>query len=147
MRNRILSIIFLLAAAFTVQAQGVSKGYTLLSDVSGKTATQKQADTISAATTTKTQTAKIEGFWNSVSVQVELNRISGTANGKVILYGSLNGSSYEKVDSLATVYNVAQQTKVFQSVPSKYVWYRVTYTTGSGTQSVAFKSYAVARKQ
>ncbi len=145
MKNIIYSAILTLLAAFSVNAQTVSKAFTLLSDVPGKTTAQKQADTVANAAT-KSQSIKIDGFYNSVSVQVEATRISGTAAGKIYLRGSLTGGSYEKVDSL-TLANVATvQTKVFQSVPSKYVFYQIQFV-GSGTQSTAFKSYAVARKQ
>jgi len=135
---------FALLLSMSAAAQTVSKSTQLLSDVPGKTAAQKQADTVANATT-KTQSVQIAGYFDSVSIQASLTKISGTAAGKVYLLGSLDGSQYEKADSL-TVANVATQTKVFTSNPSKYVYYRISFV-GSGTQSTSFKSVAVYRKR
>lgn len=146
MKQIFLSFLIMLAVCFgcaNTQAQTKSESFTLYSDVPNKTTAQKQSDTIT--TGTKTQTNKIAGYYNIAAVQVEVNKISGTGAGKAILYGSLNGTSYEKVDSL-TIVNVTQQTKVFSLVPSKYVFYRISVSV-TGTQSLAFKSLAVARKQ
>lgn len=130
----------------SVQAQSQSSSVTLYSDVPNKTTAQKQADTLANAAT-KSQSRSIPGYYDNIAVQVELNRISGTAAGKVYLRGSLNGTSYEKFDSL-TVANVAQQTKIFNVAPSKYTFYQIQFVGGVGaTQSVAFKSMAVPRKR
>lgn len=148
MKRFIYSAIIVLFAALSVNAQSKSDGLTLLSDVANKTNAQKQADTVANAGT-KTQTVKIAGFQSSVSVQATVTRISGTVNAKVYLMGSLTGNAneFEKADSVSLVNVATPQVKVFSSVPSKYVFYRVQVTGGSGaTQSLAVKSYAVFRK-
>lgn len=148
MRNFLTIICLALTVCFScannAQAQSQSSSVTLYSDVPNKTAAQRQADTLANAAT-KSQTRSIPGYFDNVAVQVELNRISGTAAGKVYLRGSINGTSYEKFDSL-TVANVAQQTKIFNVAPSKYTFYQIQFV-GTGTQSVAFKSVALPRKR
>jgi len=145
MKNFILSLCLVLIAVAGLQAQSASKGFKLLSDVPGKTAAQAQKDT-AVNTTAKSQSAKLPGYYAIFSVQVQLDKISGTTAGKAYFEGSLTGTTngWEKVDSL-TLVNVASQTKVFASAPSKYVYYRIRVVP-TGTQSTAFFSYGVARK-
>jgi hypothetical protein len=143
MKSILLTLVFAIAC-IGVQAQ-TSKAFPLKSDVAGKTSTQAKADT-AVNTTAKSQTAVIPGYWATISVQVDLTRISGTTAGKLYYEGSLTGSGvYEKVDSL-TLANVAAQSKVFNSTPGKFVYYRVRVVP-TGTQSTSFRSLAVARKQ
>lgn len=143
MKRLLFSLLFALVA-FAGIAQSSSESIPLLSDVAGKTTAQKQRDTIS--TGTETQSAKIAGYRDVVSIQVEVNRLSGTAGGTAILQGSLYGTAntFVNIDTL-TFTNVAAQTKIFEVNPSKYVFYRVAVTV-SGTQSLDFRSLAVARK-
>ena len=129
--------------------QTVSKSAILISDASKLLPSQKVADTLANATT-KTQTLKIDGYNDMVSVQANLTKISGTAAGKVYLLGSLDGTNYARAggaDSL-TVLNVTSQSKIFDVVPSKFVYYRIQFVGASGaTQSVRFNSLALIRKK
>lgn len=132
----LLSMLLMTGLSF---GQTVSKLTPLKSNTTGK-----DSDTLANATT-KNQTAKIDGYFDSVSIQTNLTKLSGTAAGKVYLLGSLDGVNYVKDDSL-TVANVTTQSKIFTSNPSKYVFYRVSFV-GTGTQSVKFNSIAVHRKR
>lgn len=145
MKRFILSICLALLTIAGVQAQSVSKGFKLLSTVSGKTAAQAQKDT-AVNTTAKSQQIKLPGYYDIVSVQTQFDKISGTTAGKAYFEGSLTGTTngWEKVDSL-TLTNVASQVKVFSSAPSKYVYYRIRVVP-TGTQSTAFFSFGIARK-
>jgi hypothetical protein len=142
----ILPMLLLTAMSF---GQTASRSQILTSDASKALASQKVADTLANATT-KTQTAKIDGFNDMVSVQAVLTKISGTAAGKVYLLGSLDGTNFVRAggsDSL-TVLNVTTQSKIFEVTPSKYVHYRIQFVGGTGaTQSVRFNSLAVYRKR
>lgn len=148
MKNLILALAFALLATVTpaLAQKEVSKAFKLKSDVAGKTTTQAAKDTASG-TVEKSQSVAIAGFWNTVSVQTMLKKLTGTPAGKVYFEGSLNGAanSWDKADSL-TVLNVATQTKVFNVSPSKYVYYRVRFV-GTDTHTTEFYSFAVARKQ
>lgn len=151
MKNIILIALTVLFAAFNADAQtrAVSKGIKLKSDVAGKTQVQATLDT-AVNTTAKSQSAYIPGFANSVSVQTDFRKISGTigAGSKAYLEGSLTkgnaASQYEKVDSVSLA-NVTNQQKVFVVVPGKFVYYRVR-VVGVGTHATEFKSFAVQRK-
>lgn len=145
MKNLILVLALAILSASPVLAQrSASKAYRFKSDVVGKTATQAAKDTATNAVE-KSQSVQILGFWNTVSVQVFLRKLTGTPAGKVYYEGSLNGAAntWDKADSI-TVYNIANQTKIFNTTPSKYVFYRIRFA-GTGTQTTEFYSIAVAR--
>lgn len=146
MKNFIFALALgLLAIATPVLAQkDISKAFKLKSEVAGKSAVQAQKDTATNAVE-KAQSVRIPGVWSTVSVQAFLRKLSGTPAGKVYFEGSLTGASnsWDKADSV-TVLNVANQTKIFNVTPSKYVFYRIRFA-GSGTQSTEFSSLAVAR--
>lgn len=126
------------------KTESISKAIVLTSDL-----TKKEADTLSNATT-KTQTATIPGYNDLVTVQVFLNKISGTAAGKVYLLGSINGIDFTRAggsDSL-TVLNVATQNRSFIIAPSQFTAYRIQFVGGVGaTQSVRFNSVALFRRR
>lgn len=132
----LLSMLLLTGLSF---GQTVSKLTVLKSNTTGK-----DSDTLANAGT-KNQSVKIEGYFDSVSIQTNLTKLSGTAAGKVYLLGSLDGVNFVKDDSL-TVANVTTQSKIFTSNPSKYLHYRISFV-GTGTQSVKFNSLAVYRKR
>lgn len=155
MRNKISLILLGLSLAVSsfVQGQALQKSESvsapsiLTSNVVGKTAAQSIADTLVNAAT-KTQTVKIPGYWDVVSIQANLTKISGTTAGKVYLLGSLDNVSFDRaggLDSL-TVSNVTLQSKTFHVSPSRYVFYRIQFV-GTGTQSTRFNSLAVTRKK
>lgn len=144
MKSIVLSLCFALLCVGVQAQKSISKGFRLVSDVTGKTSAQAQKDT-AVNTTAKSQTAYIPGYYSTVSVQVDLTKISGTAAGKVYFEGSLNKTGqFEKVDSL-TLANVTAQSKVFNVTPGRFVYYRIRVAP-TGTQSTAFQSFAVARK-
>lgn len=140
----ILTSSFTHAQVAVQKTESVSKAVVLVSDL-----TKRAADTLSNATT-KTQTATIPGYNDLVTVQVFLNKISGTAAGKVYLLGSINGTDFTRAggaDSL-TVVNVASQNRSFIITPSQYTAYRIQFVGGVGaTQSVRFNSIALFRKR
>lgn len=82
-------------------------------------------------TGTKNISLSVSGAYNTGAFQVVITKIDGTVAGNAILQGSVNGTNFVNIDTLATS-NVATQTKIFTENPVKYPFYRVSYT-GSGT--------------
>ena len=136
----LLGCILLLAAGLTDSAQA-QRVYSLPG------ATGYTTDTV-VNTATKTQTIRVDGYQDAVTIQVVLTKISGTAAGKVYLLGSIDGANYIRAggaDSLV-VTNVATQSGIFKVTNSPYLYYRTSYT-GSGTQSVKIQAKAIWRKR
>lgn len=96
---------------------------------------------------TKTQTAQISVINSKVGIQVDLTTISGTPAGVVRLFGSMNGTRFQRIlatDSLNV--NVNALTKQFVVTDPLYTHYQVQFI-GSGTQSTKINSIAVYRKE
>lgn len=100
-------------------------------------------DTVANAGT-KTQYADFGYSPKALTIQIDLNKISGTAAGKVILEASVDGINYvriAKTDSLI-IANVASQRKIFipDALDLRYRYFQ-TKTIGTGTQSVRVNSF------
>ncbi len=91
-------------------------------------------------TGTKNLNLTVKGTNTTGLFQVVVTKISGTVAGNVIFQGSVDGTNFVNLDTLATT-NVTTQTKVFSDIPVKYPFYRVTYT-GSGTMSAILSGRA-----
>lgn len=113
----------------TTNASGQTSG------ILRSTPTHTAVDTVSNATA-KHQYATINGYQHIVAIQAVYTEISGTSAGTIKLYGSIDGTRYERVgtDSLAITDITTAQTHIFQVAPSKHVYYRLT-TQGAGTMS------------
>lgn len=103
-------------------------------------------DTVS--TVAKSHALNTAGYWSQLLLQVNLNKISGTAGGVVRVFAGLDGVNYPvrvaNNDSLV-VANVSAQFKIFDVGPTKYPYYKVVYTP-TGTMSVKFQTYFFTRK-
>lgn len=86
----------------------------------------------------------VSAGYSSIAVQPVVTKISGTVAGNVIFQGSLDGTNYQDLDTLA-LSNVATNSAVFAHAPTPYVHYRVRFIT-SGTQSYVPRIYYVLRK-
>ncbi|CAG5001852.1 hypothetical protein DYBT9275_02754 [Dyadobacter sp. CECT 9275] len=143
----LLSLFFLIGALDAAHAQvkdkdkSESRFLPLISKTTGKT-----IDTLSNATT-KRQTVKAEGYYNTVSIITTLKKNSGTMAGKLYFQLSHDGIHFARAggaDSL-TVTNVDSLSKEFNISPSRALFYRIEFV-GSGTQSTRFNSTAILRK-
>lgn len=143
MKKLFFALAFMLSVA-AAQAQS----YTLLS-VWGAT-------TDSVTNTETTVLSKQIPGKGTVTVQLNITRISGTAAGTAILQGSLDGTNYVTLhyatggattgvqnDSF-TLTNVASQSVSWVINPSAYTYYRVS-VTGSGTTLLRLASTAIKR--
>lgn len=91
-------------------------------------------------TGTKTLNLAVKGTNTTGAFQVVVTKISGTVAGNVIFQGSVDGTNFVNLDTLATT-NVATQTEIFTDIPVKYPFYRMTYT-GTGTMSAIISGRA-----
>lgn len=89
---------------------------------------------------TKTLNLAVKGTNTTGAFQVVVTKISGTVAGNVIFQGSVDGTNFINLDTLATT-NVATQTEIFTDIPVKYPFYRMTYT-GTGTMSAIISGRA-----
>jgi len=93
----------------------------------------------------------LSNYYNTVSFQAVVTKISGTVAGTVTLQGSNDGTNYVTVSSsyaTATTLSCTDQTtntKMFVVTGSPYKYYRLSYT-GSGTMSATIKGYCVPNR-
>ncbi len=110
---------------------------------------------ISSDTTTNTGTSYltvgVSGWYNTVTIQSVVTKISGTVAGTVTLQGSVDGTNYVTVNSSyadVTSYsptNVATSSNLFVVTGSPYRYYRLSYT-GAGTMAASHKGYILPNK-
>lgn len=138
MKKLFFACLMILAAAITA-ADSKAQVYSMLSTV-GNT-----SDTV-ANTATEVLTKQVPGTYSVLAVQAVVTKISGTAAGTVILQGSIDGTNYYAVgDDTLTMTDVASKTHIWVVTPSKYLYYRLSYT-GSGTMSCRLQGTLMARK-
>lgn len=102
-------------------------------------------------TGTKILYAKVTGFKETITIIVDVTKISGTLAGSLKPVVSKNGTTwydatgYTTSDTTLTVTDVAAQGKAYQCRKG-YQYYGVQWT-GSGTMSGSFIATLLARKQ
>lgn len=93
-------------------------------------------------------TLGVQKWYNTVTIQSVVTKISGTVAGTVTLQGSIDGTNYVTVNSSyadVTSYSptdVATSTKLFVVTGSPYRYYRLSYT-GAGTMSASHRGYVL----
>jgi hypothetical protein len=145
-------------------------GYMLGNPSSGKHTSVAMLNVSSVATSTVTNTAtgyctkRSRAWYDDISIQAVVTKVSGTAAGTVTLQGSLDGTNFVtvptnylfdvtgqepyKVDDTATltVTDVTTSTKIFTVIGSPFQYYRLSYT-GSGTMVCTLKGYFLGNKK
>jgi len=79
-----------------------------------------------------------------VTIEANVNKVSGTIGGTLYLQGSLSGTSWNTLDSLVTS-NQALNSKWFKQSPSYYYFYRIYYATSTTQVSTINASYVTRR--
>jgi hypothetical protein len=93
----------------------------------------------------------VTNWYNTVTIQSVVTKISGTVAGTVTLQGSIDGTNYVTVNSSyadVTSYsptNVATSSKLFVVTGSPYRYYRLSYT-GAGTMAASHRGYVLPNK-
>lgn len=132
--------------------------YLFTSGATNKHASQNMLSNVSLTSDTTINTATsyvslpVTNWYNTVSIQSVVTKISGTVAGTVTLQGSLDGTNFNTVDpNYATVTsyvptNVSTNTKVFVVTGSPYRYYRLSYT-GTGTMSASHRGYVLPNRK
>lgn len=133
------------ASVFTQGSTNKHVALNMLSNVS-----------LTSDTTTNTATSYIglglAAWYNTVTIQSVVTKISGTVAGTVTLQGSIDGTNYVTVNSSyadVTSYSptdVATSSKLFVVTGSPYRYYRLSYA-GAGTMSASHKGYVLPNKK
>lgn len=143
-------IALLIAASFGVQAQAS----VLASLYNGKTTyslANLQAATATSDTVTNTGTgalyAKRIAGPGTVTIQVNVTKVSGTVGGTITLYGSLDGVNYSALNTEETQTALATKTAADASATyhwrlknSPFLYYEVGWA-GTGTMVATFTGY------
>jgi hypothetical protein len=111
---------------------------------------------LSSDTTTNTGTSYLTlpttQWYNTVTVQSVVTKISGTVAGTVTLQGSNDGINYNTVNASyadAVSYSPTDQatnTRIFIITGSPYRYYRLSYT-GAGTMSAYHRAYLLPNRK
>lgn len=141
MKKILLIIVSLSLMAFTSQAQSGNL-LTTMTNPNGAA-----IDTVTNATA-EGATLKVPGSYNSLSVTINLTKISGTVAGKVYLKVSNDGVGYgdNAIDS-ATLKD-ASATYQLSSSPKRFLYYKVEIA-GTGTLSASYTKptlYAIKKE-
>lgn len=92
----------------------------------------------------KTLISPTLGYATSITIQVDITKISGTLGGSLTAVVSNDGITYYAIGSAYTVTDVASQGTTF--TPTLGFRYYGVRWTGTGTMSGSFKAKLVTRK-
>lgn len=89
---------------------------------------------------------KTVGYCDHASFQVVNTKLSGTVAGTVYFVASLDGTNWQKLDSL-TMANVTTNSKLFTDAGCKYNNYAIQTVNSAGTMSLKTRALALYRKR
>lgn len=136
----------------------VPAAYLFSSGLGNKHIAVNMLSPFSAVKDTTTNTAEsyvtipVGQWYDNITIQSVVTKISGTVAGTVTLQGSIDGTNYQTVDSNyanSTSYvptNVTTNTFMFVVTGSPYRYYRLSYT-GAGTMSASHRGYLLPNKK
>lgn len=125
-------LLFILLAAVTMITANAQKR-----DISAKDTNTNVSATVISYVNYNSVASKVKAF------QASVTKVSGTVAGKVYLEATVDGSQWQKLDSLV-LSDVAAQTKLFSISATYYNSYRANFTT-TGTQ-VSYLIFSVLRR-
>lgn len=108
------------------------------------TPTHSVNDTLTNAATLN-QYLRLDGYLETITIQSNFTRLSGTLAGTVGLYGSVDGTGYTLIDTVTTLTNVATKLFTWKIHPTYYRYHKLVFI-GSGTESVKVYTPAIWRK-
>lgn len=124
--------VFSLVATSDIQAQ------------SGTKMSVAVADTLTNTDTTS-KVIPITGGFSSLAIQPIVKRLSGTAAGTVVLYGSVDGVNYVATGDTMTLTNQVTNTTLWKIGVPAYSYYKVI-AISSGTVSEVLNVWYILRK-
>lgn len=117
------------------------------SDVNAQRGTQLpvvSADTLSNTDTTSKIIAVTGGF-STLAIQPVVKRLSGTAAGSVVLYGSIDGVNYVATGDTLSLTNQVTNTTLWKIGVPSYSYYKVV-AISSGSVSEVLNVFYLVRK-
>jgi hypothetical protein len=132
-------------------------GYALTAGGMGKRASISMTQAFGSTSDTIVNTATgyvgitVNNYYERVSIQTVVTKISGTVSGTVTMQGSNDGTNFVTVSSAFSdaqtlnTTDVATQSKLFTITGNPYKYYRLSYT-GSGTMSATIKGNLVPNR-
>lgn len=106
--------------------------------------TVASADTLTNADTTS-KVLTVSGGFSSLSFQVNVTRLSGTAAGTVVLYASNDGTNYVSTGDTLTLSNQVTNTATWNVGLPAFAYYKVI-AISSGTVSEVLNVWYLTRK-
>lgn len=97
-------------------------------------------------TTPDTVTLYLPGYYKTIAFQPVVSKDSGTVNGTVIIYGSIDGVNFVTTGDTLSLTNTTTQTTIFKHSDPVWVYFR-GIALGSGTQAGKLQIYYTARKE
>jgi hypothetical protein len=127
---KIFSVLLVSLALMASTFQAKAQHATLMRLAAGDTlVTSASSDTVSKVLT-------VTAGYATLTFQVEVNKISGTVDGKVYLYSSLDGSDYQLTDSSAVLTDATSNVRWFDKVAPGRTYYKVQVRpVGADTES------------
>jgi len=134
MKNLFLALVASILCLVTVDAAAQSA--TKMTVVS--------ADTLTNADTTS-KVINVTAGYASLAIQPIVKRLSGTAAGTVVLYGSIDGVNYVSTGDTLTLTNQVTNTKLWNIGVPAYSSYKVV-AISSGTVSEVLNVWYIVRR-
>lgn len=151
MKNRIFIIAILASAMFL----GVSQKSEAQITLGNQTVSLRNSSSLTRDTVTNTaahvMSYQVKGAQKSITIQVDVTKITGTLAGTIVPVGSNDGVTFYVITDAYgaaasyTVTDVSTQGKCF-NIPTGYPYVGVLWT-GSGTMSGSFTAKLFSRKQ
>lgn len=110
----------------------------------GSKMTVAVADTLTNADTTS-KVLQVTGGFSSLAIQPIVKRLSGTAAGTVVLYGSIDGVNYVSTGDTLSLTNQVTNTAIWNIGVPAYSYYKVV-AISSGTVSEVLNVWYILRK-
>lgn len=120
---------------------------TMTVDVAAQSATKMtvvSADTLANADTTS-KVINVTAGYASLAIQPIVKRLSGTAAGTVVLYGSIDGVNYVSTGDTMTLTNQVTNTTLWKIGVPAYSSYKVV-AISSGTVSEVLNVWYIVRR-
>lgn len=139
----------LLTVNFSAKSQGAS--IVRMTQVLSSASAPIYLDTVTNTATVVLTSPQILASKNTIGIQINVTKISGTVGGTISLLGSIDGVNYKALNTtesqtaLATITATdATNTYTYRLTSNHYLYYRVSWT-GTGTMAASFNAYLLSR--
>lgn len=133
---------FVLAVSLPSTVQGQSVVH-----VAGVSVSNSSTKDTVTNTATKTQLFTLAKYWETVTIEADVDSLSGTIAGKIWITASVKGSRFKTISDTLTPINLNTQTYLFDVTNHRgYKYFKVNYT-GAATMAAKLTSEARLTRQ